>query len=115
MPQIYESIFIIRPSLPDDEIQHVLEKIKGTVEKAGGIVESLESWGKRKLAYEVKHEKKGVFVQLNYRGNGAVVADLERFFNLDDAVMKFLTVRLKEFPPRPSGLEPARALEHGRV
>ncbi len=96
MAQLYECIFIIRPSLADEEVQKVQEKVKATVEKTGGIIERFESWGKKKLAYEVKREKKGVFVQLVFRGNGTVVAELERFFRLDDALIKFLTVRLDE-------------------
>jgi small subunit ribosomal protein S6 len=115
MPQLYESIFILHPSLGDEEVPKVLEKVKATVEKFGGVVERLESWGKKKLAYEVKKEKKGVFIQLTYRGNGSVVTELERVFRLDDACMKFLTVKLDERQLRPAGNEPAAEPEHGRV
>lgn len=96
MAQLYETIFIIRPSLSDEDVQKLQERIKTTVEKAGGTIERLENWGKKKLAYEVKREKKGLYVQLVYRGTGAVVADLERFCRLDDALLKFLTVKLDE-------------------
>lgn len=92
--QLYESLFIIRPSLADEDVLKVHEKAKATVEKSGGSIERLENWGKKKLAYEVKQEKKGVYAQLIYRGNGPVVEELERFFRLDDAVIKFLTVKL---------------------
>ena len=115
MAQLYESIFIIRPSLADDEVHKVLEKVKTMVEKFGGTVDRLENWGKKKLAYAVKKEKKGVFVQLHYRGNGAMVAELERSFRLDDAVMKFLTVKLDERRLHASGNVPATEPEHGRV
>src|SRR2546427_8210823 len=67
MPQLYESLFILRPSLADEDIPKMLDKVKATVEKAGGTVEHLSNWGKRKLAYEIKQEKKGIYVQLNYR------------------------------------------------
>jgi len=115
MTQLYESIFILHPSLADEDVQKVLEKVKVTVEKSGGSVERLESWGKKKLAYEVKKEKKGVYVQLNYRGTGAVVAELERGFRLDDALLKFLTVKLDERRLRPAGSEPSAEPGHGRV
>jgi small subunit ribosomal protein S6 len=93
----------------------VLEKVKSTIEKAAGSVERLENWGKKKLAYEVKREKKGVYVQLHFRGDGAAVTELERFFRLDDAVMKFLTVKLEVQPERPPSIEPDLEPEHGRV
>ena len=117
--QLYESLFIIRPSLPDEDVLKVHEKAKATVEKSGGSVERLENWGKKKLAYEVKQEKKGVYAQLVYRGNGPVVEELERFFRLDDAVIKFLTVKLiADSPvekPSPPTTSPVTESEHGRV
>jgi len=115
MPQLYESIFILRSSLADEEIPKILEKVKATAEKAGGVVEHLASWGKKKLAYEIKQEKKGVYVQFNYRGNGAVVSEVERLFRLDAAMLKFMTVKIDERGLRAPGAEPAKETEHGRV
>ena len=106
MAQLYESIFILRPSLTDEDIQKTLDKVKSTLEKSGGTIERLENWGKKKLAYEVKREKKGVYVQLNFRGSGVAVTELERFFRLEDAIMKFLTVKLEAQKPLPAGTEP---------
>jgi small subunit ribosomal protein S6 len=115
MPQLYESLFILRPSLADEDIPKMLDKVKATVERAGGTVEHLSNWGKRKLAYEIKQEKKGIYVQLNYRGNGAVVAELERLFRLDDAALKYLTVKIEDNKLRPAATEPAKEPEHGGV
>jgi len=116
MPQLYESIFILRPSLADDDIPPMLEKVKATVEKAGGVIAQLSNWGKKKLAYEIKQEKKGVYVQLSFRGNGTVVVEVERLFRLDDAVLKFLTVKIEEHMLQAAAVaEPAKELEHGGV
>jgi small subunit ribosomal protein S6 len=121
MAQLYESIVILRPSLADEDIQKTLDKVKSTLEKSGGTIERLENWGKKKLAYEVKREKKGVYVQLNFHGSGVAVTELERFFRLEDAIMKFLTVKLEAPKPVSAGTEPPTggpvALEHenGRV
>ena len=109
MAQLYESIVILRPSLADEDIQKTLDKVKSTIEKSGGTIERLENWGKKKLAYEVKREKKGVYVQLNFHGSGVAVTELERFFRLEDAIMKFLTVKLEAQKPLPPGTEPAAA------
>ena len=105
MAQLYESIVILRPSLADEDIQKTLDKVKSTIEKSGGTIERLENWGKKKLAYEVKREKKGVYVQLNFRGSGVAVTELERFFRLEDAIMKFLTVKLEAQKLPPAGTE----------
>lgn len=115
MPQLYETLFILRPSLADEDIQKMLDKVKATVEKAGGSVEQLANWGKRKLAYEIKQEKKGVYVQLHYRGNGTVVSEVERLFRLEDAALKYLTVKIEDHRLRPAEAGPAREPEHGGV
>jgi small subunit ribosomal protein S6 len=98
---LYESIFIVRPSLSDEDISKITEKIKGVLEKAGATLLKLENWGKKKLAYEVKRERKGTFVYLHFRSKGDVVGELERSYRLEDSVLKFLTVRFEQQPPAP--------------
>ena len=99
--QLYESIFIVRPTLSDEDTSKVIEKMKGVVEKSGATLLKSENWGKKKLAYEVKRERKGTFVYLNFKAEGGVVGDLERSYRLEDSVIKFLTVRLESQPPQP--------------
>jgi small subunit ribosomal protein S6 len=101
--QLYESIFILRPSLSDEESQRIIEKVKGFVERSGGSLLKADNWGKKKLAYEVKRERKGTFVCLQFRAPGAMIGELEHLYRIEDAVMKFLTVRVeKELPPQPA-------------
>ena len=57
--ELYESLFIIRPSLSDEETTALIEKMKGTVTKNGASLELAENWGRKKLAYEIKRERKG--------------------------------------------------------
>ena len=90
----YESIFIARPSLTDEEVNKFIEKIKSIIEQGGGTVLITENWGKKKLAYEVEKEKKGTYIFLYFQSEGKVVSDVERAYRLDDAVMKYLTVKL---------------------
>jgi small subunit ribosomal protein S6 len=104
--QSYESIFIVRPSLSDEDTSKVIEKMKGVVEKNGAVLLKSENWGKKKLAYEVKRERKGTFVYLHFKSEGGVVGELERSYRLEDSVIKFLTVRLEqEAPQKPANPE----------
>jgi small subunit ribosomal protein S6 len=118
--QLYESIFIIRPSLSDDDTNKLIEKMKGLLEKAGAAVLILENWGKKKLAYEIKREHRGTFVYMHFKGAGSVVGELEHSYRLEDSVLKFLTVRL-EHPPAPKpavvpmGQAQPREFERDRV
>lgn len=93
---LYESIFIVRPSLSDEDTSKIIEKVKGVLEKSGAAILKVENWGKRKLAYEIERERKGTYVYLYFEAKGDVISELERSYRLDDSVMKFLTVKLKK-------------------
>ncbi|HXN06064.1 MAG TPA: 30S ribosomal protein S6 [Nitrospiria bacterium] len=90
----YESIFIARSSLSEEDVAGLTEKVKAIIEKNGGQVIRTENWGKKKLAYEVKKEKKGVYVMFHIKGPGALVSELERNLNIQDGIIKFMTVKL---------------------
>ena len=90
---VYESIFIVRSTLSDEEVAKMSEKIREMIEKRGGSVLRMENWGKRKLAYEVKREKKGAYLLFCFKGDGKLVAELERHWLVEDALIKFLTVK----------------------
>ena len=102
--QFYESIFIVRPTLSDEDTAKIIEKMKGVIEKSGAALLKSENWGKKKLAYEVNRERKGTFVYLHFKAEGGVVGELERSYRLEDSVIKFLTVRLdQEATQKPAG------------
>lgn len=90
---VYETIFIVKPSLTDDEVSGVVGKVRGVIEKYGGVTLKTEHWGKKKLAYEVRKEKKGAYVFVRFQGPGVVVSELERQYRVEDAVIKFLTTK----------------------
>ena len=115
MPQLYESIFIVRPSLPDEDTQKLIEKMKGVLEKSGGALLRADNWGKKKLAYEVRRERKGVFVYFYFRSEGNVIEELERSYRLEDSVIKFLTVRLDHEPPPPRPVGEVKEFDRGRI
>ena len=89
----YESIFILRSTLNDEDVQKTVSKIEGVVKQGGELI-ATENWGKKRLAYEVMKEKKGIYVLLRFRAKGDLVAEIERNYRIDDNVIKFLTVKL---------------------
>lgn len=100
---IYESIFIINPNLSDEETVNVIKKMQDVVAKQGGEMIKFEDWGKKKLAYEIKKQKRGHYVFFQIKAAPAVVSELERTYKMTDSVIKFLTVRLeKELRTRPA-------------
>jgi small subunit ribosomal protein S6 len=113
--EIYESLFIIRPSLNDEETSTLVEKIKGVVEKNGATLVKAENWGRKKLAYEIKRERKGTYVYLFFKGPGQVIGELERSYRLEDSIIKFLTVRLESEPVPRRGATEAQGATSGGV
>lgn len=89
----YESIFILKPTLNDEDVQKAIGKLEGIVKQGGELI-ATENWGKKRLAYEVMKEKKGTYVLLRFRGKGDLITELERNYRIDDNVIKFLTVKL---------------------
>lgn len=93
----YESIFILRSSLGDEEAETVIEKMKSVLTKHGATIVKAENWGKKKLAYEIKHDRRGTYILLQFESaQENVVSELERLYRLEDSVIKFLTVRVEE-------------------
>jgi small subunit ribosomal protein S6 len=99
--RIYESLFIIRPSLSDEETGALIEKMRNVADKAGAQFIKAENLGKKKLAYEVRRERKGTYAYFYFKAPNQTVAELERAYRLEDHIIKFLTVQHeKELPVR---------------
>src|SRR5205807_9348360 len=73
----FETIFILRPDTNQDGITLVNTRVKGVIEQLGGRVIKLDNWGKRKLAYEVKKQLKGIYLYWQYLGTTGVVEEIE--------------------------------------
>ena len=85
----YELIVIIHPGLDEAAVNEALEKIKGWVTAAGGTVDSVDSWGKRRLAYAIQKQSEGLYYLLNVQMDPANNASLERNLRILEPVMRF--------------------------
>jgi small subunit ribosomal protein S6 len=92
----YETIYILRPEATDDAVEKLNGRVKGVLDQASARVLRHEVWGKKKLAYEVKKNQKGIFIYLHFLSGNALVAELERNFRMWEDVIKFQTVKLHE-------------------
>ncbi len=94
--RIYEELFIVRPDATDEEIDPLIEQLKGVVTSHGGTVEKADKWGVRRLAYRVEKRSEGYYVLLQFTAPPDTVAELERRLRVSDLVMKFINVRIDE-------------------
>lgn len=88
----YEVIFIVRPDVPETEIDALAESLQQTVAGTGGGVDKMEKWGKRRLAYRVRGQREGYYVFFELHGTGDVVRELERRLKVSEPVIKYLSV-----------------------
>ena len=91
----YETIYILRSDVDADAAEKVQTRFSEVVEREQGKLVKVEAWGRRKLAYPVAKQKKGVYVYVKYVGKGGLVSELERNLKLQDAVIKFQTVLVR--------------------
>ena len=92
--RLYESLCILRPVQVEADNERVLERMKEVLSQAGANILKLDNSGKKKLAYDIQHERKGNFITVQFEGPSTAVAELERFQRMEDQVMKFMTVRI---------------------
>jgi len=90
--ELYESLFIIRPSVSDEETKSLIDKMKNVADKTGAQFIKAENLGKKKLAYEVRRERKGTYAYFYFKAPNNTVGELERAYRLEDNIIKFLTV-----------------------
>ena len=94
--RIYEELFIVRPDATEEEVDPLIEQIKGVITHAGGTIEKAEKWGMRKLAYRVSKHNEGQYILIVFNAKADTVKELERRLRVSDMVIKFLTVRIDE-------------------
>lgn len=91
--QAYENMYIIRPDLDEEAVKANVDKFAEVVAANGGADLKVDSWGKRRLAYEVKKFNEGFYVLMNFNGEARTVDELERLMKISDAVIRFMTTK----------------------
>jgi small subunit ribosomal protein S6 len=90
----YETIIITDPDLSPEQRGPLLERVADVINQGDGYLALTDEWGARKLAYEIKKRDRGYYIRFDFCGTGAMVNEMERFFRIDDRVLKYMTVLL---------------------
>ncbi|MCR4925735.1 MAG: 30S ribosomal protein S6 [Clostridiales bacterium] len=88
----YETMFIFSLNNGEEAVQTLIEKFKALIEK-NGAVESVDDWGKRKLAYEIEDQAEGYYYLVNYTAEPEFPAELERIVGITDGVLRSLVIK----------------------
>ena len=89
----YETIFILQPSLDEEAFKSNVDKFKGVIENGGGVVDNVDFWGKRKLAYEIKKVNEGYYTLINFSAEPELPKELDRIFRITDTVVRHIIIK----------------------
>jgi small subunit ribosomal protein S6 len=94
--RVYEELFIVKPDLPEEEVDGFVEQIQHVITDGKGTVDKTDKWGVRKLAYRVQKYSEGIYVLIQFTSSPDLVKEVERRMRVADQVIKFITVRIDE-------------------
>ena len=100
----YETMYILRPDIAEDEVNNHIDKYNKLLEEFGGTILDSQMRGKRRLAYQIAKHREGIYVQLSHQGDGQHIFKIEKAMRLSEDVIRYMTVK-QEGPlptPRPS-------------
>ena len=91
---IYENMVILNAALSDEEADTAVTKIKDLVTGQGGEVLKVDVWGRKRLSYEIKKQKKGLYILFFYKAPAQTIKKLEELFKVTDSVLKYMVLKL---------------------
>jgi small subunit ribosomal protein S6 len=98
----YEILLMLDPETPEERHDEIIARTRETIEKGGGNWRSHDSWGRRRLAYEIDHKTDGVYHLLQFDAPSAALDEVSRVLRIDDGVMRHMaTRRIEGSPVRP--------------
>jgi small subunit ribosomal protein S6 len=109
--RIYESTFIINASLDDAQVEGVITRVQDVIAKHGGTMNAVNKWGRKRLTYSINKKTNGFYVNVEFTAPGTLLAALERSFQLDEMILRYLTIALdrKALAARAKALAAAAA------
>ena len=95
MTNKYETVFVLSTKTYADDaaLEATAEKFKGIIADNGGVVTSVDVWGKRRLAYEIDDKTEGVYTLVNFTSEPDFIKELDRVYNITDGILRTITVR----------------------
>ena len=96
MTHQYELMVILDPEIDERTVAPSLDKFLNVIRNDGGTIDNIDIWGRRRLAYEIGHQKEGVYVLQVINGSGELMKELDRRLKVMDQVIRHLVVRVDE-------------------
>ena len=97
----YETMYILRPDIAEDEVTNHIDKYNKLLEELGGKILDSQMRGKRRLAYQIAKHREGIYVQLSHQGDGQHIFKIEKAMRLSEDVIRYLSVKQEGPLPTP--------------
>ena len=97
----YETMYILRPDIAEDEVINHIEKYNKLLKEYGGTILDSQMRGKRRLAYQISKHREGIYVQLSHQGDGQHIFKIEKAMRLSEDVIRYMTVKQEGPLPTP--------------
>jgi small subunit ribosomal protein S6 len=91
---IYETTFIVNASVDDAQIEAAIERVQDVITRNGGTIIALNKWGRKRLAYPINKKTTGFYCHIEFEAEGSVIGLVERSYQLDELILRFLTIHL---------------------
>ena len=95
----YEALVILKAAGTEQDVARAATQLEDQVKKLGGTIERSEPWGRRRLAFRIARQQEGYYQLLRFQAPPAQVAELERFFRLNEAIVRFVILTEEELVP----------------
>lgn len=112
--RVYEVMYIVAPETADEDVTKLNDTITQVIEKEGGTVANTDNMGRRRLAYPINKKTEGHYVLMEVEGSGKEILELERRMRVNDAIIRFITVRVDEDRKTAEKHKAKREARHGR-
>ena len=91
----YELVFVVRPDIPEEKLDAAVEKISSIITNKGGTVTGMERWGKRRLAYPIKHFMEGYYILGKFKCLPAASREIEANLQITEEIIRFLVIKVE--------------------
>jgi small subunit ribosomal protein S6 len=93
MMTVYETMYILRPDLGDEQVEQAVAKYQNILTEQGAQNIEIQNRGKRRLAYEINRHRDGIYIQFNYTAPATAIAPVERAMRLSEEVIRYMTTK----------------------
>ncbi len=93
----YETTYIINASIEDSQIEATIARVAEAIERNGGTITATNRWGRKRMAYPIDKKNNGYYLNVEFEGPGQMIAQLERVYQLDENIIRFLTILLDKY------------------